>query len=304
MQSLNRVHLGGLRAIEAVGRLGSLAAAADEMGVTVGAVSQKVRKAEQQLGRPLFERRPSGLAPTALGAEVVRLLASGMSDLAAAVDLVGRETHDSLTVSVAPVFAEKWLVWRLQDFHDAHPGIPIRVDATIDVVDPNASDVDMCIRAGGGAWPGVEAHKLLDQRVFPVCSTALAERLATPADLADVPIIRDPGAMFGWDVWLEPNGLDEGVLGDGPTFSNASLCLDAAMTGQGVFLAWETLAGDALMSGRLAAPFRDHHASGVGYWLVVPRHARQPKAVQAFETWLREELTAHAERTRDMSRFS
>ena len=58
MKNLNSVHLNGLRAVEAVGRLGSLQAAADELGVTIGAVSQQVIKAEAQLGRPLFERAP------------------------------------------------------------------------------------------------------------------------------------------------------------------------------------------------------------------------------------------------------
>ena len=45
MRNLNAVHLNGLRALEAVARLGSLQAAADEMGVTVGAVSQQIIKA-------------------------------------------------------------------------------------------------------------------------------------------------------------------------------------------------------------------------------------------------------------------
>ena len=44
MKNLNRIHLSGLRAVEAVARLGSVKAAADELGVTVGAVSQGVRR--------------------------------------------------------------------------------------------------------------------------------------------------------------------------------------------------------------------------------------------------------------------
>ncbi|MGO8470184.1 LysR family transcriptional regulator, partial [Rhizobium leguminosarum] len=49
MKNLNMVHLNGLRALEDVGRLGSLQAAADELGVSVGAVSQQVIKAEAPL---------------------------------------------------------------------------------------------------------------------------------------------------------------------------------------------------------------------------------------------------------------
>ena len=297
MRNLNRVNLGGLRAIEAVGRLGSLRAAAEELGVTPGAVSQQVQKTEAQLGRRLFERRPKGLVPTPQGEEVLRHLTGGMAELSAAVALAGREREDRLTVSVAPVFAEKWLVWRLKDFNETHPEIRIRVDATISLVDPNLSDVDLCIRVGKGPWPGVEAEKLLEQRIFPVCSPALAEEIRSPPDLGRVPIIRDARAMFGWDAWLAPQGYDDGVLCggsapacDGPTFSDASLCLDAAMAGQGVFLAWETLACDALAAGRLAAPLPGRYPTGFAYWLIFARQRRRSQAARAFEGWLRAQL--------------
>lgn len=290
MKNLNRTSLGGLRAIEAAGRLGSLRAAADEIGVTIGAVSQQIQKTEQQLGRTLFERRPKGLTLTAHGEAVMRHLTTGMSELSAAVALAERRAEDTLTVSVAPVFAGKWLVWRLKDFHRRHPGIRIRVDATIALVDPNTTDVDVCIRVGKGPYPDVDAARLVDVRIFPVCSPSLAKRLRSPADLANVPIVVDGGRMFSWDVWLGPNGLDSSILEEGPTFSDGSLCLDAAVAGQGVFLAWETLAADAIRMGRVVAPFPGRYPTGHAYWFVTGRHRPKTRAVRAFETWLREQL--------------
>ena len=85
MRNLNSVHLNGLRALEAVGRLGSLQAAADELGVSVGAVSQQVIKAEAQLGRLLFERTPKGMLVTEAGAPVLAALNEGFLRLAEAV---------------------------------------------------------------------------------------------------------------------------------------------------------------------------------------------------------------------------
>jgi len=291
MRELNAVTLGGLRAVEAVARLGSLAAAADEMAVTVGAVSQRVQRVEAQLGTPLFHRGPKGLTPTQLGGEVAARLTRAMTELATAVRVARRGGDDrTLTVSVAPVLAEKWLVWRLQDFNMAHPDVRIRVDASITLVDPNATDVDVCLRVGRGGWPDVRAEKLLDHRVFPVCSPVLAERLAGPADLARVPIIRDTGNMFTWDTWLAPNGLDSSILGEGPSFSDGALCLDAAIAGQGVFLAWETVASNALRTGSLVAPFPGRYPTGHAYWFVTGRDIRKPRRIAAFEAWLRDEL--------------
>jgi DNA-binding transcriptional LysR family regulator len=291
MRNLNRFHLNGLRALEAAGRLGNLRAAAEELGVTIGAVSQQILKAEEQFGRSLFERHPKGLKPTAFGQDVLRYLSSGFAEISAGLALAERRREGVLTVSVAPVFASKWLVWRLQHFREQHPDIRIRIDADVSLVDPGSSDVDVCIRVGRGGWPNVKAEKLLDQLVFPVCSPAMAEGLHDPRDLAAVPIIREPTPMFGWNAWLAPNGLEESILGDGPVFSDASLCLDAAVAGQGVFLGWETLACDAIAMGRLAAPFPDRYGTGISYWFVTSRSAPSTRAVGAFRDWLKSELS-------------
>jgi LysR family glycine cleavage system transcriptional activator len=290
MRSLNRFHLNGLRALEAAGRLGNLRAAAEELGVTVGAVSQQILKAEEQFGRPLFERHPKGLRATAFGKDVLPYLTAGFAEISTGLAIAERRREGVLTVSVAPVFASKWLVWRLQGFRERHPDIRIRIDADVSLVDPGSSDVDVCIRVGRGGWANVRAEKLLDQLVFPVCSASIGERLRHPGDLATVPIIREPTPMFGWNAWLGPNGLDEGILGDGPVFSDASLCLDAAVAGQGVFLGWETLARDAIAMGRLVAPFPDRYATGISYWFVTPRSAPPTRAVSAFRDWLTAEL--------------
>jgi len=290
MRNLNRFHLNGLRALEAAGRLGNLRAA-EELGVTIGAVSQQILKAEEQFGRSLFERHPKGLKPTAFGQDVLRYLSSGFAEISAGLALAERRREGVLTVSVAPVFASKWLVWRLQHFREQHPDIRIRIDADVSLVDPGSSDVDVCIRVGRGGWSNVKAEKLIDQLVFPVCSPAMAEGLHDPRDLAAVPIIREPTPMFGWNAWLAPNGLEESILGDGPVFSDASLCLDAAVAGQGVFLGWETLACDAIAMGRLAAPFPDRYGTGISYWFVTSRSAPSTRAVGAFRDWLKSELS-------------
>lgn len=292
MRNLNRIPLGALRAVEATGRLGSLRAAADELGVTIGAVSQQIQKAERQLDRTLFERRPNGLSPSPTGAEILPRLTAGMRELSAAVALAEHTQENVLTVSAPPVFAGKFLVWRLNHFTETHPDIRIRLEATMVMVDPDTADIDICIRIAREPGPGIHAEKLLEHRVFPVCSPQLASRISQVTDLAQVPVIRDSGALFGWHVWLEPNGLDETILQNGPVYSDASLCLDAAIAGQGVFLAWETLACDALSAGRLVAPLPGRYPTGDIYWFIKAERARKSPAVRDFEIWLRSELDA------------
>jgi DNA-binding transcriptional LysR family regulator len=103
MRNLSSVHLNGLRALEAVGRLGSLQAAAEELGVSAGAVSQQIGKAEAQLGHAIFERRPRGLEPTEIGRAVLSRLTEGFGKLSEGVAIAQRRDNNCLTISVAPV---------------------------------------------------------------------------------------------------------------------------------------------------------------------------------------------------------
>ncbi|WP_428643099.1 LysR substrate-binding domain-containing protein [Roseibium sp.] len=292
MKNLNLIHLSGLRTVEAVARLGSLKKAAEELGVTVGAVSQQVQKTEAQLGVQLFERQNRALLPTVHVLAMQPHLTAAMSSLSTAIATTQRGREDALTISVAPVFAGKWLVWHLKNFSKTHPGVRVRVEATVDLVDPDTSDVDLCIRVGKGPYPGLNAERLLEQRVFPVCSPALADQIREPKDIGKLPIIRDPGQMFSWRTWLDLFGLDESILQDGPTFSDGSLCLDAAIAGHGVFLAWETLAVYAVKSGQVVSPFPERPATGHAYWLISGKNAPRTRAKQAFGDWLKQELQA------------
>ncbi|WP_201151239.1 LysR substrate-binding domain-containing protein [Rhodovulum sulfidophilum] len=286
-----RLPLVGLRAVEAVLRLGNLNAAADELCVTPGAVSQQVIKVEAYLGIKLFRRTPQGLAPTETARRLAERLHTGFRDIARAVALVEPRRPNSVAVSAPPVFAAKWLVWRLHRFTEAQSELKISIEATTDFADLDDNRIDACIRVGRGDWAGTRAVHLADIRVFPVFAPEFANRIRTPADLLNIPIIRDAGSGFDWNHWLRPNDMDAAQLPDGPYYSDASLCLDAAIAGQGVFLSWETLSHDALRMGRLhALPGR--FRTGSAYWFVENAQHTRSKPVQRFLDWLREELNA------------
>jgi len=292
MKDLARLQMNGLRAVEAAGRLGSLTAAAEELGVSLGAVSQQVLKTEAQLGQPVFLRSRRGLLPTPFGQLVLAHLHEGFRHLAAAAALGRAQLANTLTVSVPPVLAAKWLVPRLSRFNAVAPELRLRIDAGTEIVDLDHSDIDLAVRVGKGDWPGVTAVHLLDQVVFPVCSPQLAATLKRREDLSRLPVLRDRGAMFTWETWLAPEGLSGLPLTEGATYSDAALCLQAAIAGQGVFLAWPTLAAYALADGQLVAPFAGRHRTGDAYWLVTSAQRPKPAKVRKFESWLRREFAA------------
>lgn len=65
--SIRDLNLRHLRAAAAIARLGSISAAAQAISITQPAITQGLAKLEMQLGQPLFERRPDGMAATEAG---------------------------------------------------------------------------------------------------------------------------------------------------------------------------------------------------------------------------------------------
>jgi LysR family transcriptional regulator, glycine cleavage system transcriptional activator len=290
MHNLNAIPLSALRAIEAIARTGNLARAAVELGVTAGALSQRLAKAELALGQSLFIRTSAGLKPTDTCAAVAPQLTRAILDLSAVVSKMRQTDEAVLSVSVAPIFASRWLIWRIRKFNEMNPTISVRIEPTVELVDLDRSEMDVGIRVGENPGLGLGATKLLDQRVFPVCSPEIAQRIRTPEDLLRQTIIRENEKLYGWDTWLSEHGLLTSELKAGPTYGDASLCLDAAMTGQGVFMAWETLACDALERGQIAAPFSQRSSTGATYWFATSQFSAQKSSVRKFRLWLQEEL--------------
>ncbi|MEO9651851.1 MAG: LysR substrate-binding domain-containing protein [Roseobacter sp.] len=290
MQNLNSIPLSALRAVEAIARSGTLGRAADELGVTAGALSQRLAKAEAALGQTLFIRSSSGLKPTKICAEIAPRLTHAISELSSIVSDIRAPKDNALTVSVAPIFASRWLIWRLNKFNEQNPNISLRIIPSMEVVDLDRSEVDVGIRVGVGSAIGRRAVKLLDQRVFPVCTPEIARTIHTPADILKLPVIRENERLYGWNNWMSDQGMEGQNLQSGPTYADASLCLDAAMTGQGVFMAWETLACDALERGQVASPFKQRSLTGATYWFATSQHSARKQRVKMFKEWLEAEL--------------
>ncbi|MET4632413.1 LysR substrate-binding domain-containing protein [Kaistia defluvii] len=284
-----KVPLNALRAIEIVARSGTLSTAAAELGVTPGAVSQHIKRAEARLGVHLFERTPRGLVATPALEAALPPLQAGFRSLAEALAIIDGDQRGMLTITTAPTFAARWLVQRLGHFTRAHPEIEIRFVATTDVIDLARSDVDCAIRLGRGAWPGVVAEPLTAQPFFPVCAPQWRDRLRRPADLADVPVIADEGTLVDWDAWFLATGSPPVKL-TGPSYTDPVLALEATLAGQGVMLAWQMVVADALAAGRLVRPFPQEAKTDLAYWFVTTEAKARSRKVRLFRTWLAGEL--------------
>jgi DNA-binding transcriptional LysR family regulator len=260
------------------------------LNVTPGAISQQLRKGEEQLGFQVFMRMQSGLEPTERGRQLLASLHAGFSRIQDGV--IDAKGHGSatLTVSLGSVFAVNWLVPRLAAFRSKHPNISLRIETSRDLIDFRSSDVDLAIRLGAGRWPDVDARKLWDQSVFPICSPSFASRLTRLEDLSHVPIIIDSHSVFEWKDWLAEAGASTDFRLQGTEFNEPILAFGAVLAGHGVMLGWTILAADALAEGRLVKPFPCKIRSEYAYWLVWPRSRKPSPAARLFSTWLLEAI--------------
>ncbi len=288
------VPLNALRAIESVARAGALGPAAAELGVTPGAVSQHIRRAEERLGVALFERTAQGLVATPELRGVLPQLQAGFQALIEASTGLKPVEDNVLNLTTGNVFASRWLVWRIAKFTALHPETELRLSVSGQMRDLARGDVDCGIRFGNGVWSGVRAERIGGFTCQPVCSPLLAQRIGSPADLADVPVIHDETSMLDWQIWWRAAGFQSPPATSGPVYSDHALAFDAAVSDQGVLLAVDMMSADSISDGRLVRPFDLPVETGVGYWLVTSETRSVPKKVRALADWLKQEVPASA----------
>jgi len=285
--------LNALRAFEVTARHMSVTKAADELAVTPAAVSHQLKTIEEHLGLSLFERTKGTLLLSDAGQAILPGIRDGFERFEAALEAVDNLGDTGvLTVSVAPSFAAKWLLPRLDRFEAAHPDIDVRVAASMTLTDFQRDGVDLAIRYGAGRYPGLHVERVLAETVFPVCSPKLA--LALPGDLAHATLLHDDSpdddpSCPTWPMWLKAAGVS-GVDGTrGSRFNQSSLVVEAAVLGRGVALGKSLLAATDLAEGRLVKPFGDAVTVDFAYYIVCPTAKLVLRKVSLFCDWLRAE---------------
>lgn len=152
--------LNTLRVFEAAARHLSFRAAAIEIGVTSGAVSQQVRKLEQSLGVNLFRRLPHGLLLTKEGETYLPKITKVFDDLTAATeeiapDMNGKKFSVGVCPNAAAILPKGWPFGG----QSLGPYVRERV-ATSDVEQVRNGAIDCLVRLGGGSYGQLEVFKI------------------------------------------------------------------------------------------------------------------------------------------------
>ncbi|PSJ38869.1 LysR family transcriptional regulator [Allosphingosinicella deserti] len=279
--SLGPSSLESLRVFDACARHGSYTRAAEELGISPAAVSQRMRHLQADIGAPLFDRRGPRIALTDSGKELAGKVGQALTILGTAVQSC--RDCDTIRVSAAPTFASRWLAPRLASFAGSRTH-RITIDAASDLRAPGSFDV--AIRSGLGRWKGFQATLLFPIEATPLYNPQLYRPapLAAPRDLVDC--ARLPSDA--WPAWFEAAGVDvpgDAIGGSGVRYPTQDLAGAAVLEGAGIALLSPRLFADALGAGRLVRPFETMLHGPAGYWVLISDHDRRP-SVLAFRAWL------------------
>ncbi|NMN69914.1 LysR family glycine cleavage system transcriptional activator [Rhizobium sp. 57MFTsu3.2] len=293
--------LTSLRAFVATARHLNFVRAAEELHVTSAAVGQQIRLLEDYLGQPLFNRVRGQLNLTPAGLALVPGLTGAFDAVLTAMAQFVQSDHEQpIRVSVAPSFASKWLIPRLDALRRAAPRLQVLVDASTQLTNLDAGDADCVIRYGSGPYPGLIVDHLFSEAVLPVCSPEFADTYGLwgkPEAIEDVPLLHEEGAEHDqscpdWGGWLRAAGLSYLPSQGGFRLNQSSLVLDAALAGQGLGLGKIRLAEAEIRSGRLVCPFGVPQPVSSSYFFATTAHAARLMRVDLFREWLLAEARA------------
>lgn len=275
--------LNALRAYEAAARLGGFAAAAEELGVTPGAVSAHIRALESDLGAALFERTARGVGLTALGERMQAEFSRVFDSLGSAVQTLRAEAApQAVHIAALPALAQFWLSPRLPGLRAAAPEIAISITAMETPPNLKRTPYDLCLFYGNGP-----VHELARDAIFPVCAPSVAARLSEPADLARVPCLSDSAWTGDWRHWAEQAMPGKAFSPRGPVYSLYALAVEETVNGAGVLMGHAALIDAHLRSGALVAPFPQRVPLRQSLKLWSLRSLRPGTPVERVADWLK-----------------
>ncbi|WP_406828899.1 LysR family transcriptional regulator [Microbulbifer sp. ARAS458-1] len=283
-------NLNGIRIFEAAARHLSFKRAAEELHLTPTAVSHQIRKLEEQLGVPLFERHTRAVSLTDDGRVLLDAARLSLRTLAEAIEQIS-ESPKRITVSTTNAFAALWLVPQLPGFRLLRPDVEVVIQASEVPVDLRRNrTVDLAIRYG---------LPLKTQEADVLCTDAFAiygipgvlqklrkgESVPVFETRWQSPNLPTVSSTLWWERFLPELGMPSPTL-----FDQEIHVIQAALAGQGVAFVSNVLVESAVAQGWLEPLRADCLLPGFAYYCVTEDSSGKAKITQ-FQDWLKNALS-------------
>lgn len=289
-------HLAALRCFEVAARHQSYSKAANELCISQAAVSQTIRRLEDDLGCKLFVRRGRSMVLTAKGETLLNHVSSGFEQILTGLNKILKEPLEGLLNVCAPTsFASRWLIPRLWKFSLEHPDIPIRIFTMYDSTDIQQGKIDVAIKQGDRTSDSenIEQELLLEEAIYPYCSPELAkkENFTEPSQLLDCWLIHFKKSEIDWSKWFQQADVKMNKQTvQWMEVGTFDMAMSAVIAGHGACLASDSITADFIERGLLVKPFDIPLSPGLRFNLCTSRESSRRERIDAFTTWLKHEL--------------
>jgi len=265
--------------------------AARDLALSPSAISHQIRGLEAQFGVKLFVRGARSVRLTADGERYLAKVSLALATLQDAGREMLRHRRDGgseLWISALPFFTSTVLIPALPDFKRRHPALTLRIEATHQYADFNASRVDVAIRYGREHSTGLKFEPLVEVRGLPVCAPALIKGgLRKPEDLSRQILIHLTTQPRAWPAWLNGAGIPQLVPRGHLWLDSVPAMLEAAEQGLGVTLAMAPLIKARPGFGKkLVAPLAFEAAHSETIYLVSRTEQARDRRIGAVRRWI------------------
>ena len=279
--------LNAMRAFAAVAEAGSFSRAAQALNVTHAAVMQQVKALEERFELALVVRVGRGMELTDDGRILATELREAFRHIQSGVEaLDGAAQSKPLQVTMSPVFAVKWLMPRIADFQMRYPEITLLLNPDGQILNLEASGIDVAIRYGRTDGLPADADVLIELDLVVVGTPELVGSIgiSEPSDLVHLPWLQELGTNEVPD-WFARHGVKD----PRPlmiTHMPGNLIMAAVVRGDAITYTARQWLSDEIGSGELIEMFPEE-AEGTFYIHTLPKAQRTP--VQKFVGWLKEQ---------------
>ena len=238
------------------------------------------------------------------GEEFAAVVQQSLEQVAAAASKIVREKlQHTLRISATATITAKWLMPKLGQFYEAHPGVSVILDESLQLVTFKNDGFDGAIRFADGNFEDLNADHLITIKIYAVASPAYIEKhgrlesIQNPVGHFLIDNYHDSKNISSQHIhWRDivDGDLDEMDV-EHQVYPDGLQSLNAAIHGQGIALVSTFLFENEVDAGNLVILSEQIHEYRNRYYFVTPKGARPNQELDDFRDWLIEISKTHRE---------
>lgn len=287
-----------LRTFQRILALGSLVAAARELGVGAAVVSKRLASLERRVGQRLVHRTTRSLKPTNEGLLLVPHVERALLELTAAEAVFERgrlEPNGLLRVGAPVSLGRTHLVPLAARLVDRYPQLEIELRLDDRVQDIASEQLDVTVRIGRPKDSGVIRKKLADNHRVLVAAPAYLNRRGRPRTLRDLSK-HESIAYDGAKSWSLVSGTRSESVEIRPRLraNSGDAATDWALAGLGIAFKSITDVSALLLAGQLERVLPEWQSAPMPIYALVGSLRQLPRKTRLFLDEVHEQLSACA----------